>query len=66
LFLFSLYIIYYILKKKLLLKMVDYYCVECGKQVAGVLIERKIRCPFCSAKAVQKKQTGVSNTIKSR
>jgi len=46
--------------------MVDYYCVECGKQVAGVLIERKIRCPFCSAKAVQKKQTGVSNTIKSR
>lgn len=46
--------------------MVEYYCVECDKQVAGVLIERKIRCPYCSSKALKKKQSGVSNTIKAR
>lgn len=46
--------------------MVDYICVECGKTVNKVLVERKIRCPYCSSKALEKKQERVLEPIKAR
>ena len=46
--------------------MVEYICAECGKTVNGVLVERKIRCPYCSSKALEKKQTRVLDIIKAR
>lgn len=46
--------------------MVDYICSVCKKIVNGVLVERKIRCPFCSSKALEKKQDRVLDPIKAR
>jgi len=46
--------------------MADYYCVVCGKQVSGVLVERKIRCPFCSSKVLEKRQNRILDPIKAR
>lgn len=46
--------------------MVDYSCVICGKSVSGVLIERKIRCPFCSSKILKKTQRRILEPIKAR
>ena len=46
--------------------MAEYYCVVCGKLVAGVLVERKIRCPFCSSKVFEKKQNRILDPIKAR
>lgn len=46
--------------------MVDYECAVCGKTVNGVLVERKIRCPFCSSKVLKKKQTRVLDPISAR
>jgi len=45
---------------------VDYICVICGKTVAGVLVERKIRCPHCSSKTLEKKQVRILEPIKAR
>lgn len=46
--------------------MVDYTCTICGKDVSGVLVERKIRCPYCSSKILSKKQNRISDVIKAR
>ena len=48
--------------------MVDYICAnsECGKTVNGKLVERKIRCPFCSSKVLSKKQNRILDPIKAR
>lgn len=46
--------------------MVDYECAVCHKTVNGVLVERKIRCPFCSSKVLKKKQIRVLDSIKAR
>lgn len=46
--------------------MVDYVCGSCGKVVGKVLVERKIRCPFCSSKVLEKKQNRVLEPIKAR
>lgn len=48
--------------------MVDYVCAnpECGKTVNGNLVERKIRCPYCSSKVLQKKQDRILSPIKAR
>ncbi len=46
--------------------MVDYVCGICGKTVSSVLVERKIRCPYCSAKVLEKKQNRILETIKAR
>lgn len=46
--------------------MVDYECANCGKTVTGVLVERKIRCPYCSSKVLSKKQNRILNPIKAR
>lgn len=44
--------------------MVEYDCLICKKEVSGVLVERKIRCPFCSSKALCKVQDRVLEPIK--
>ncbi|MFW5704651.1 MAG: DNA-directed RNA polymerase subunit P [Nanoarchaeota archaeon] len=36
--------------------MTSYECVNCGKEVQGILVERKVRCPFCSTKVLRKVQ----------
>ncbi|MDA3855467.1 MAG: DNA-directed RNA polymerase subunit P [Candidatus Woesearchaeota archaeon] len=46
--------------------MVEYVCSVCKKTVNGVLVERKIRCPYCSSKALEKKQDRVLDIIKAR
>lgn len=46
--------------------MVDYVCASCEKNVNGVLVERKIRCPYCSSKALKKKQNRILDIIKAR
>lgn len=48
--------------------MVDYYCANpaCGKQVSGVLVERRTRCPFCNSKVLEKKQSRILDSIKAR
>jgi len=46
--------------------MVDYQCSVCSKTVSGVLVERKIRCPFCSSKILEKKQNRILAPIKAR
>lgn len=46
--------------------MVDYECVICGKEVAGVLVERKIRCPYCSSKVLKKQRSRILDPIKAR
>ena len=46
--------------------MVDYVCGICGKNVASVLVERKIRCPYCSSKILEKKQNRILESIKAR
>lgn len=46
--------------------MVAYECAICGKTVESVLIERKIRCPYCSSKVLKKKRDRVLDSIKAR
>ncbi|MFW6026279.1 MAG: DNA-directed RNA polymerase subunit P [Nanoarchaeota archaeon] len=46
--------------------MVEYICSNCKKSISKVLVERKIRCPFCSAKALEKKQDRILEPIKAR
>jgi DNA-directed RNA polymerase subunit RPC12/RpoP len=46
--------------------MVEYICSVCKKPISGVLVERKIRCPYCSSKALEKKQDRVLEPIKAR
>ena len=46
--------------------MVDYRCVECKRTVNGVLVENKIRCPYCNSKILEKVQTRILDTIKAR
>lgn len=46
--------------------MVDYTCDDCGKTVQGILIERKIRCPYCSSKVLKKTQNRILDPIKAR
>jgi len=46
--------------------MVEYECVVCKKEIAKVLVERKIRCPFCSSKVLRKKQNRVQEPIVAR
>jgi DNA-directed RNA polymerase subunit RPC12/RpoP len=46
--------------------MVEYYCVSCKKEINSVLIERKIRCPYCSSKVLEKKQRRILPSIKAR
>ncbi len=46
--------------------MVDYTCAVCEKTVNGNLVERKIRCPFCSSKTLKKKQNRILEVIKAR
>jgi DNA-directed RNA polymerase subunit RPC12/RpoP len=46
--------------------MVDYTCAICGKAINGVLVERRIRCPYCDSKVLEKKQNRVLETIKAR
>ena len=46
--------------------MVDYVCSICSKNVSKVLVERKIRCPYCSSKVLEKKQTRILEPIKAR
>ena len=46
--------------------MVDYICAVCEKVVNGKLVERKIRCPYCSSKALKKKQNRILDPIKAR
>ena len=46
--------------------MVEYVCSVCKKTISGVLVERKIRCPYCSSKALEKKQDRVLEPIKAR
>ncbi len=46
--------------------MVEYVCCVCGKSVKSVLVERKIRCPYCSSKALEKKQDRILDPIKAR
>jgi len=48
--------------------MVDYKCVNpsCKKTVSGVLVESKIRCPYCNSKILEKVQTRILNSIKAR
>lgn len=46
--------------------MVDYTCVVCGKSVSKLLVERKIRCPYCSSKILEKKQSRILEPIKAR
>lgn len=48
--------------------MVDYVCAnsECGKTVNGNLVERKIRCPFCSSKVLKKTMNRILDKIKAR
>jgi len=48
--------------------MVEYICAnsKCGKLIQGVLVERKIRCPYCGEKSLEKKQEVVLDTIKAR
>ncbi len=46
--------------------MVDYQCLVCSKTVPGNLVERNIRCPFCSSKILVKKHTRILDPIKAR
>jgi len=46
--------------------MVDYRCVSCKKTVKGILVETRIRCPFCNAKTLEKTQDRVLEPIKAR
>lgn len=46
--------------------MVDYVCLNCGKEVNKALVERKIRCPYCGAKALEKKSNRILDPIKAR
>ncbi len=46
--------------------MVDYECALCKKTVQGVLVERKIRCPYCSSKILKKKRNRILDSIKAR
>lgn len=48
--------------------MVEYICAnnKCKKTIQGVLVERKIRCPFCGEKSLEKKQDRLIDVIKAR
>lgn len=48
--------------------MVELCCADtqCKRIVSGVLVERKIRCPFCGSKALRKKQDRITESIKAR
>jgi DNA-directed RNA polymerase subunit RPC12/RpoP len=46
--------------------MVVYYCVACKKEIPASLVDRKIRCPYCSCKALEKRQNRILNPIKAR
>jgi len=46
--------------------VVNYKCVICGKEVAGVLVERKIRCPYCSSKVLMKETNRILEPIIAR
>jgi DNA-directed RNA polymerase subunit RPC12/RpoP len=46
--------------------MVDYVCGICSKTVSKVLVERKIRCPYCSSKVLIKVQNRILDPIKAR
>lgn len=46
--------------------MVDYNCVECGKNVNSNLTSGRIRCPFCDSKALRKKGSVKLDAIKAR
>lgn len=48
--------------------MVDYTCANptCSKKVNGNLVERKIRCPYCSSKVLKKTLNRVLDKIKAR
>ena len=44
--------------------MVDYTCVICSAKIPGNLLGRKIRCPHCSSKAIEKVCDRVLEPIK--
>ena len=48
--------------------MVDYTCAnpKCKKKVNGNLVERKIRCPYCSSKVLKKVLNRVLDKIQER
>jgi len=46
--------------------MAEYICSVCKKGVNGILVERKIRCPYCSSKSLEKKQDRILSSIKAR
>jgi DNA-directed RNA polymerase subunit RPC12/RpoP len=46
--------------------MVEYTCGVCKKTVSKMLVERKIRCPYCSSKVLEKKQNRILDPIKAR
>jgi DNA-directed RNA polymerase subunit RPC12/RpoP len=48
--------------------MVDYVCGngKCRKVIKGILVERKIRCPYCGGKTLRKVQDRVLDVVKAR
>ena len=44
--------------------MVEYVCGSCKKTISGVLVDRRIRCPYCGDKSLEKKQEKILDPIK--
>ena len=63
-----IYFLYYRFCYLNLNKMVEYICAnsKCRKTIQSVLVERKIRCPFCGEKSLEKKQDRILDVVKAR
>jgi len=36
--------------------MVSYQCMECRKSVEGALVKKRVRCPYCGNKILNKQR----------
>lgn len=43
-----------------------YKCVNCGKEVSGEELSKRIRCPFCGYRILLKKRPEIVKKVKSR
>lgn len=44
----------------------NYYCLNCKKEVETELIRKRIRCPHCGFKILIKKTIGMGRKVKAR
>ena len=47
-------------RKRWLVKMATYKCLECNKKVADSLLSRRVRCPYCGSKMLYKPRLSIT------